>query len=83
MGEVGTLEKYAGDEEADGENSNREQREEAKKDRVIYIDTSCKAPRSFKISKDDIFKHKGTIGCPGCSAVKMLSLIHISEPTRH
>eukprot|EP00973_Karenia_brevis_P039637 5474076-Karenia_brevis.AAC.1 len=41
-----------------------------KKDRVIYIDTRGKVPRSFKIRKDDTFKHKGTSGCPGCSAVE-------------
>eukprot|EP00973_Karenia_brevis_P059363 8264253-Karenia_brevis.AAC.1 len=32
--------------------------------------TKIKVPRSFKISEDDVFNHRGTTGCPGCSAVK-------------
>eukprot|EP00973_Karenia_brevis_P057956 8068261-Karenia_brevis.AAC.1 len=43
---------------------------ESKGDRVIDIETKSKVPRSFKISKDHTAKHRGTPGCPGCSAVR-------------
>eukprot|EP00973_Karenia_brevis_P000913 125927-Karenia_brevis.AAC.1 len=38
------------------------------KDRAISIETKERVPRSFKINEDDIAKHTGTNGCPGCSA---------------
>eukprot|EP00973_Karenia_brevis_P053281 7406252-Karenia_brevis.AAC.1 len=72
---MGALEKYEGDEDADGEvpegvrddereSRNKDQDKETKKDRVVYIDTRSKVPRSFKISKDDISNHRGSSGCP-------------------
>eukprot|EP00973_Karenia_brevis_P007395 1000386-Karenia_brevis.AAC.1 len=67
--------RYEGDEEADGEGPEGVHDEERKaekervqepgenKDRVMYIDTRSRVPRSFKISREDVYKHTGTSGC--------------------
>eukprot|EP00973_Karenia_brevis_P023329 3212314-Karenia_brevis.AAC.1 len=69
------------DEEADGEVPEGVGDEERKKkdhesvsggdkDRVVYIETRSRVPRSFKITEDDVDKYKPTPGCSGCSALR-------------
>eukprot|EP00973_Karenia_brevis_P051562 7160645-Karenia_brevis.AAC.1 len=76
------MKKYEGNGEEDGEvpggvkdderqvEKSRSQETGESKDRVIFVETRSKVPRSFKISREDVEKYKATTGCPGCSALK-------------
>eukprot|EP00973_Karenia_brevis_P049925 6932108-Karenia_brevis.AAC.1 len=57
-------------EDEDREEKKEVEKREGDKERVVYIETKSKVPRSFKISKDDVTKHTGTKECPGCSAIR-------------
>ena len=43
--------------------------EEARPDRVVFVDTRERAPRQFYITMKDLEKHKPTRGCGGCSSM--------------
>eukprot|EP00973_Karenia_brevis_P039145 5406214-Karenia_brevis.AAC.1 len=69
--------RYEGDEEADAEVPEGVKDEERKgtdekqqgvgesKDKVVYVDTKSKIPRSFKISRENVGRWKATTACSG------------------
>eukprot|EP00973_Karenia_brevis_P009810 1325979-Karenia_brevis.AAC.1 len=50
--------------------SSQQTQEGTSGDRVIYIETRSKVPRSLKNIRGDVDKHAPTTGSPGCIALR-------------